>query len=171
MSEMAPGTLSAFRRAVAADATVTAQTRETSVSIDKPPGVSERRGDEVLRTVIDRSPDGARNPAAAVLAGHRARRALFPSVRRSDPSWEILLDLYVCARAGSRVSISDACLIGGVPVSTALRHVHHLVALGYIDRVPDPSDRRRTFLHSTDTLSAAPETWFDRRPGPLQWRG
>jgi len=103
--------------------------------------------------------------AAHILSANRARLAAFPGARLGDPSWDIMLDLYVSECTGQRVSVSDACVGAGVPISTALRHVNSLVELGYVSRLQDRSDQRRTFLQMTATLSSALDLWLCKRVG------
>lgn len=64
----------------------------------------------------------------------------------SEPAWSILLDLVVAGLKGERVATSSACAAAQVPLSTALRHVNQLIQAGWVKRVNDPNDKRRTFL-------------------------
>lgn len=64
----------------------------------------------------------------------------------SDPAWNILLDLASARLENKPVPVSSACVAARVPMSTALRHIRHLVADGYVKRWQDPSDRRRDLL-------------------------
>ena len=43
----------------------------------------------------------------------------------------------------------DACLASTAPHSTALRHVIFLMEAGYVTRLPDPDDARRTLVGLT----------------------
>ena len=52
----------------------------------------------------------------------RRRRARYLSVDLfGEPTWDILLDLYVAAREGRRVPTTSACIGAHVPPTTALR--------------------------------------------------
>ena len=69
----------------------------------------------------------------AVVARHLldelfAREEFFPDFAVSEPSWLILLDMYIWAVAGRSVMMGEACLAARVPSTTALRHVAALVA-------------------------------------------
>lgn len=64
----------------------------------------------------------------------------------SEPAWGILLDLVVAGLKGERVATSSACAAAQVPLSTALRHVNQLIQAGWVKRINDPHDKRRTFL-------------------------
>lgn len=64
----------------------------------------------------------------------------------NEAAWGILLDLAVAGLKGERVATSSACAAAQVPLSTALRHVNQLIEEGWVRRVGDLKDKRRTFL-------------------------
>jgi len=74
----------------------------------------------------------------------------------NEAAWGILLDLAVAGLKGERVATSSACASAQVPLSTALRHVNLLIKAGWVKRVGDPKDKRRTFIelqpHSFDLM-------------------
>lgn len=74
------------------------------------------------------------------------RAAFFDGQLFADPCWDILLDLMCGQLEDQPVPVSSACLVSGLPFSTALRHVRHLVDLGLIHRWQDPKDKRRDLL-------------------------
>lgn len=74
------------------------------------------------------------------------RAAFFDAQLFADPCWDILLDLMCGQLEDQPVPVSSACLATGLPFSTALRHVRHLVDLGMIHRWQDPKDKRRDLL-------------------------
>lgn len=77
----------------------------------------------------------------------RTRRAkLFPHMR--EPSWLILVDLYVNHERD--ISISSACFASFAPYVTALRHIGELERSGLIFRADDLHDRRRHYLRLSD---------------------
>lgn len=63
-----------------------------------------------------------------------------------DPAWDILLDLLAAELEDIRVSVSSLCIAAAVASTTALRWISKLVAIGLIERRPDPSDGRRAFV-------------------------
>lgn len=63
-----------------------------------------------------------------------------------EAAWGILLDLAVAGLKGERVATSSACAAAQVPLSTALRHVNQLIKAGWVKRVADPKDKRRTYI-------------------------
>ena len=48
-----------------------------------------------------------------------------------EPTWDILLDLYLAAAKGRPVSVSSACIGSGAPQTTAIRHLAELTELYY----------------------------------------
>lgn len=72
----------------------------------------------------------------------------------ADPVWDIMLDLTSATLEGKATPVSSVCQAAGVPMSTALRHIRHLVDSGLVRRWQDPNDRRRDLL---ELLPAARE--------------
>ena len=68
-----------------------------------------------------------------------------------EPSWDILLDLFVARGRGRPVSVSSACIASSAPQSTALRYIGLLERVGLIRRSKDPCDGRRQYLELTET--------------------
>jgi len=86
--------------------------------------------------------------AARILAERRRREIIAPGL--SEPSWIMLLDLWLAKTDGRPVSVSSACLASYTPATTALRHLGVLVELGLIERVADINDARRYWLELTE---------------------
>jgi hypothetical protein len=80
-------------------------------------------------------------------AGRRANVA--SELRLISTQWNILLDLFISAFERRTVPTGDACLASSAPNSTALRHVIFLMETGYVTRVADPDDARRTLVGLT----------------------
>lgn len=109
--------------------------------------------------------------AARLLDELFARADFFPGFAVSEPSWLILLDLYICAVAGRSVMMGEACLAARVPNTTALRYVAALVAQGVVARGSDPLDRRRTLLSLTEDGFAAMSNYLAKVAGLRNWGG
>jgi hypothetical protein len=93
-----------------------------------------------------------------IVRGRRIRNRIFPAVAFADPAWDILLDLTLARIEGNNISISSAAIGASVPTSTALRWLKHLMNSGMIERVNDPSDKRRIFIQVTnDTFAGMSE--------------
>ena len=94
----------------------------------------------------------------AQVDARRARERIFGPGLFADPSWDILLDLFISKREGRRVTISSACIAASAPTTTATRHISHLVQLGLVVRLPHPGDARSAYLE----LSHGAEAKFSR---------
>lgn len=99
--------------------------------------------------------------AKALLSGRRRRGQCFKGVRFSDPSWDMILELYVAQTEGGTIAVSQLCTLSGGSTTTALRHIELLEALGYVQRASDPADRRRAYVTMLPRLQSAVEDWLD----------
>jgi hypothetical protein len=72
-------------------------------------------------------------------------RDLFP-----NPAWNILLDLFIAGEEGRSVTIKSACAAAGVPQSTALRYIAHLIEVRLAARQQHPSDARSAHLRLSE---------------------
>ncbi|WP_066823439.1 MarR family winged helix-turn-helix transcriptional regulator [Sphingomonas mali] len=70
-------------------------------------------------------------------------------LRLVSAQWSILLDLFISAFERRTVPTGDACLASSAPHSTALRHLIFLMEAGYVSRLPDADDARRTLVGLT----------------------
>lgn len=78
-----------------------------------------------------------------------ARSSVFGQAVMPEPAWEMLAELMRARLAGQRLSVTSLALASNSPSTTALRRIEDLVQGGLIARVPDPADRRRTYLELT----------------------
>lgn len=77
-----------------------------------------------------------------------------------EPAWDILIDLFIHHCEDKRVSMSELCLIAGIPASSALRLVHRLCDKQLLDLVPDTNDGRRHFVALTQDTLQRLEAYF-----------
>jgi DNA-binding MarR family transcriptional regulator len=84
--------------------------------------------------------------ARLLLKIRRKRETQIPGILFGEPSWDILLDLYVRQAEGRSVGISSLCVAAAVPTTTALRWIKAMVTSGQLVRQSDPTDRRRTYV-------------------------
>jgi DNA-binding MarR family transcriptional regulator len=95
------------------------------------------------------------------LVNERRERAKFLSGDIfGEPSWDILLDLYIADSEGRDISVSSACIAANVPDSTAQRCLHHLVEDGLVRRTNDPYDQRRVFVTLADETKTQMHAYF-----------
>ncbi len=87
---------------------------------------------------------------------HRRSRYL-PADLFGEPTWDILLDLYVATRENRPVPTTSACIGAHVPPTTALRWLRTLEEQGLLERQEDARDGRRTFVRLTEQGLAAME--------------
>ncbi len=77
-----------------------------------------------------------------------------------EPSWDMLLDLFIAQGRARPVSVSSACIASSTPQSTALRYVKLLEKMGLIRRAKDPQDGRRQYLELTDLGFSSMEAYL-----------
>lgn len=88
----------------------------------------------------------ARNYARARIV----RDEVFGHGQFLDPSWNVLIELFIAGEEGRNVTIKSACVAACVPQSTALRHIAHLIDIRLATRAQHPSDARSAYLKLTD---------------------
>jgi DNA-binding MarR family transcriptional regulator len=101
---------------------------------------------------------GSSRPRTLRRAARQSR--LFPADLFGEPTWDILLDLYVAGRESRRVPTTSACIGAHVPPTTALRWLRILEARGFVERESDGKDGRRTFVRLT-VRNAAMDDFLD----------
>lgn len=78
-----------------------------------------------------------------------ARNSIFGEAVMPEPAWEMLAELMRAQLAGQHLSVTSLALSSKSPMTTALRRIEDLIQGGLAARVPDPSDRRRTYVELT----------------------
>lgn len=111
-------------------------------------------------------PEGDHDPRMAIAKWLYWSRGLRPATLSSDlfgePAWDLLLDLYIREKSGSRSSVTSACIGSRAPHTTALRHIEALRRSGSIKRIADESDKRRFWLALTSTAMEKLDRHFDQ---------
>ncbi|USI73183.1 MarR family transcriptional regulator [Sphingomonas morindae] len=100
--------------------------------------------------------------AETLLRARRGLARLLTVSLAADPALSILLDLLVAERQRRDVSVSSACIISGVPPTTAMRLIQRLVQTGAVARVPHPHDGRSTLLLLTPSARTQLVEWLER---------
>ncbi len=91
----------------------------------------------------------------------RRRRSRYLSADLfGEPTWDILLDLYVASRENRRVPTTSACIGAHVPPTTALRWLRILEMRALVEREEDGRDGRRTFVKLTPRGKAVMEAFL-----------
>lgn len=78
-----------------------------------------------------------------------ARESIFRDAVMPEPAWEMLAELMRARLAGQQVSVTSLAMASKSPTTTALRRIEDLLASGLVARMPDPDDRRRTYVELT----------------------
>ncbi|MFM6852830.1 MAG: MarR family transcriptional regulator [Sphingopyxis sp.] len=102
--------------------------------------------DQIETNVVPTGALNERNMAAVASTIRRSRDKMFPRGYFADAGWEILIDLHRAHTSGERLAIGDLGLSAEIPGTTVLRYVEKFVEDGFVERQPDPHDRRRIFI-------------------------
>lgn len=96
----------------------------------------------------------------------REREKLFGSPDLfGEPAWDMLIDLFIAAEEGKKISVSSLCLASAVPMTTALRWISILESRELIYRKADRLDARRSFLSLSAPAYEKLRTHFERAVG------
>lgn len=104
--------------------------------------------------------------AEAVQNARYARAEAFPKLASliADPTWDILLALFIAHERGETMTVIKACDSTFAPKATAIRHIRLGEQQGYINRAADTVDRRRVFLALAPDGVSAMRTYFESMP-------
>ncbi|AXJ95191.1 MULTISPECIES: hypothetical protein [unclassified Sphingomonas] len=97
----------------------------------------------------------ASDVARQLLAQRSARFDYFPAELFHEPAWDMLLALFVAHEERQTMNVKTLVGSANAPVTTSQRWIDHLHKLKLIDRVIDPTDRRRMEISLSDTGHAA----------------
>jgi hypothetical protein len=105
-------------------------------------------------------PEALLTAARQAYEARRKRQRIFGGTVCGDPSWDILLNLFIARLEGRKISVSSACIAAFAPSTTALRYIAHLTQAGLISRQPHPSDARSTYLELSQEGTAKLAEFF-----------
>jgi hypothetical protein len=111
---------------------------------------SLRESDDAFAQVEPLPPAQLLSEARRWVAARQVRDEMFGRTMFLNPGWNILLELFIAAEEGRNVTIKSACVAAGVPQSTALRHIAHLIDVRLAIRAQHPSDARSAYLKLSD---------------------
>ena len=93
--------------------------------------------------------------ARALYRERRLRARHFPGSLLVEPTWDILLDLFIADRERRKITVKSVCISANVPTTTALRHLRWLHEQGLVERLNHPRDARSIHVRLTaDALTA-----------------
>jgi CheY-like chemotaxis protein/DNA-binding MarR family transcriptional regulator len=104
---------------------------------DPAAGAGEQPGDHGLRTL------------KLLQQLQEARSSIFGEAVMPEPAWEMLAELMRARLAGQHLSVTSLALSSKSPMTTALRRIEDLIQGGLAERLPDPADKRRTYVELT----------------------
>lgn len=90
-----------------------------------------------------------------------ARDSIFGEAVMPEPAWEMLAELKRARLAGQQLSVTSLALASRSPMTTALRRIEELIRSGLAAKVPDPADRRRTYVELTPEGVARMRAFLD----------
>lgn len=101
--------------------------------------------------------------AQALYAHRRKRERIFGDMARTfyEPTWDIMLDLFVAHERGVSTSILSACVASCVPTSTALRWIRALEDANMVVSRPSGHDKRVRYVALTDQAVAMMLRYLD----------
>lgn len=91
--------------------------------------------------------------ALGVREFHRRRARVFPAAEFGQPTWEVMLDLFIQQLNGYRVSFNHLVLEGSLPAEIVATCVETLAALGLVERTPDQLDSRMSWLSLSEVAA------------------
>lgn len=78
------------------------------------------------------------------------RKKFFSSDIFAEPSWDMLLDLFINTVRGKAISTTSLCLASGTPATTALRWLTILEQKGFLEKYKTERDNRVTMIRMTN---------------------
>lgn len=106
-----------------------------------------------------------RGRARTILRLRRERERLLDRRLFSEPSWDMLLELYVAHCDGKSVTVSAVAQASAGPTTTGLRYISLLVEAGLVERTKAVHDKRSILVSLTEEGLAAIEKLLAGYPG------
>jgi DNA-binding MarR family transcriptional regulator len=103
----------------------------------------------MLRRAEPTSPEAGPALARALYTARSERAALLPGISFGEPSWDMLLNLYVAASRGRELLVSELYSASRAPTSTALRHLKRLRDKKYVELEAHATDARKRLVKLT----------------------
>lgn len=67
-----------------------------------------------------------------------------------DSAWDMILELFINGEEGGILYVKQLMLMSGESSTAAMRRIDRLEEAGFIERFPDPLDRRRVIVQLKD---------------------
>jgi Winged helix DNA-binding domain len=98
--------------------------------------------------------------ARALYRERRLRARYFAGSLFAEPTWDMLLDLFIADCERRRVTLKSVCIGSNVPTTTAMRHLRWLHEQGLVERLSHPSDARSSQVRLTAKALTAMEAYL-----------
>jgi hypothetical protein len=98
--------------------------------------------------------------AIALYRQRRLRARHFAGSLFAEPTWDMLLDLFIADCERRRITVKSVCIGANVPMTTALRHLRWLHEQGLVERLSHPRDARSTHVRLTAEAIIAMENYL-----------
>jgi hypothetical protein len=98
--------------------------------------------------------------ARALYRERRLRARYFAGSLFAEPTWDMLLDLFIADCERRRVTVKSVCIGASVPTTTAMRHLRWLHEQGLVERLSHPRDARSTHVRLTAEAITAMENYL-----------
>lgn len=105
-------------------------------------------------------PEVSEELVSGLIKARRERTRYLSHELFAEPAWDMLLDLLQAELGQRRVSVSSLCIASGVPSTTGLRWLNHMVEQGLVIRRADPQDGRRVFVELAPEVSRDLRRYF-----------
>ena len=98
--------------------------------------------------------------ARALYRERRLRARYFAGSLFAEPTWDMLLDLFIADCERRKITIKSVCIGANVPTTTAMRHLRWLHEQGLVERLSHPRDARSTHVRLTAVAITAMQNYL-----------
>ena len=98
--------------------------------------------------------------ARALYRERRLRARHFAGSLFAEPTWDMLLDLFIADCERRKITIKSVCIGANVPTTTAMRHLRWLHEQGLVERLSHPRDARSTHVRLTAVAITAMQNYL-----------
>ena len=98
--------------------------------------------------------------ARALYRERRLRARHFAGSLFAEPTWDMLLDLFIADCERRKITIKSVCIGANVPTTTAMRHLRWLHEQGLVERLSHPRDARSTHVRLTAQAITAMQNYL-----------
>lgn len=102
------------------------------------------------------------NQLAFSIQIRRMRKSHFGGGQMTGATWDMMLDLMLAESHGRALSASDLATGAAVPLSSGLRMIASLEAMGLAKRSIDERDRRRSIVRLTEAGTERMASYFEK---------